>query len=98
GLAEPSQADVRALAAYLVWAARQDDPPAPLTAGRLNVVQRFLEGRERLLSVRAAWLAWEAFARLSGNDVLALARARDRLLGELFRNGLRPDALPSFLR
>ncbi len=98
GMSEPSQSDARALAAYLAWAAqRQPRPPALMQ--RLNAAQRFLEAHESLLSVRGTWLAWHALVRLTGGDVLALARARDRLLERLFYNGLRPETdLPSFLR
>ena len=95
---EPDVADVRALAAYLVWAAGQT-PPAPALAQRLNRLRLFLEAHEELIPVRAVWLAWLALARLSGGDVLVLARARDRLLERLFQSGLRPEQdLPSFLR
>jgi cellulose synthase operon protein C len=97
-LAEPATADLRALAAYVTWAALEDAPPASL-ANRLGPVSRFLETHERLLPVRAVWLAWSHLTRLSSGDVLALARARDRLLERLFHNGLRPEQdLPSFLR
>ncbi len=97
-LDEPSTADVRALAAYLVFAATRTPPPRPLL-DRLDRVQRFLEANEKFLPVRAVWLAWTALVRLSGGDVLGLARARDRLLERLFHNGLRPEHdLPSFLR
>jgi FtsH ternary system domain X7 len=91
-------ADARSLAAYLVWASRQTPPPQSLV-DRLNAVQQFLEANENLLSIRGTWLAWMAFSRLTGGDVLALARARDRLLERLFHNGLRPEQdLPAFLR
>ncbi|NUQ64872.1 MAG: hypothetical protein HUU20_20605, partial [Pirellulales bacterium] len=67
--------------------------------GRLSQVARYLERHEALLPVRIAWLAWKAIDRLSGGDVLALARARDRALERLYQHGLRPDVdLPSFLR
>jgi hypothetical protein len=86
-----------ALAAYLVWATRRTPPPALVE--RLQPMQRFLEAHERLLPVRGVWLAWSHLAQLSGGDVLALARARDRLLERLFHNGLRPEQdLPGFLR
>ena len=98
GLKNPMFADVRALGVYLVWAARRNPRPAPLMQ-RLNAVQRFLEAHEGQLSVRATWLAWVSFVQLTGGDVLALARARDRLLERLFHNGLRPEQdLPAFLR
>jgi hypothetical protein len=97
-LPDPTLSDVRALGAYLAWAARRMPHP-PTLMERLNTVQRFLEAHESLLSIRATWLAWSAFVHLTGGDVLALARARDRLLERLFRNGLRPEQdLPSFLR
>lgn len=97
-MTEPQAADVRALAAYVVWSARQKAPSAALLE-RLNEVQRFLEAHEKLLPVRAVWLAWLHLVQLSQGDVLALARARDRLLERLFQNGLRPELdLPGFLR
>jgi hypothetical protein len=98
GKEEPATADLRALAAYLVWAARRGQPPQALV-DNLNAIQRFLETHERRLPVRATWLAWTHLALLSHGDVLALARARDRLLERLFQNGLRPEQdLASFLR
>jgi hypothetical protein len=94
---DPLAADLRALAAYLTWAASRDPAPAALQE-ELNDVQQFLEEHERLLPVRAVWLAWTSVARLSRGDALALARARDRLLERLFQNGLRPEQdLPGFL-
>jgi len=95
---KPSGADVRALAAYLVLAAQQTTVPAAL-ATRLSEVQRFLETYERQLPVRTAWLAWSGLTQMTNGDVLALARARDRLLERLYQQGLRPDIdLPGFLR
>jgi hypothetical protein len=97
-LTEPATSDVRALAAYLTYAAVQDPPSAALVQ-RLGQVSRFLEREDKLLPVRAVWLAWAHLTQLSRGDVLALARARDRLLERLFQNGLRPEQdLPSFLR
>lgn len=97
-LDEPATADLRALAAYLVLAAGLAAPPEALMK-RLNALQQFLEAHERVLPVRAVWLAWSHLARLAGNDVLGLTRARDRLLARLYTNGLRPEQdLPTFLR
>lgn len=95
---EPATADLRALAAYLACSVQREPRPAALMQ-RLPALQRFLEKHEKLLPVRACWLAWYYLAQLTDGDVLALARARDRLLERLFHNGLRPEQdLPSFLR
>ncbi|HZV05380.1 MAG TPA: hypothetical protein VE999_09880 [Gemmataceae bacterium] len=97
-LPELETADLRALAAYLTWSARRDPRP-PALVERLPALQRFLEKHEKLLPVRACWLAWYHLVQLTDGDVLALARARDRMLERLFHNGLRPEQdLPSFLR
>ncbi|MDA9857441.1 hypothetical protein N9D23_04920 [Rubripirellula sp.] len=59
----------------------------------------YLMRHERSLPVRAAWLTWMAMYRINGNDLLLLARARDRLLQRLFDCGLAPEFdLPLFLR
>jgi FtsH ternary system domain X7 len=93
-LPDPAAADVRALAAYLVWALRRKSPPQALQ-DRLGQLHRFLQTYENLAPVRVIWLAWTS---LSCGDVLALARARDRLLQRLFDSGLRAGQdLPSFL-
>src|SRR5262249_5207934 len=68
-LAEPAVADMRALAAYLVWCARRA-PHSPALVERLNPLHRFLEAHERLLPVRAVWLAWYHLVQLSGGDIL----------------------------
>jgi hypothetical protein len=103
---ESSPEEVRALAASLVWAACTGaltakgpaGPYAPLL-GRLGRIQHYLERHEQWLPVRAAWLAWVHLVQLSGGDLLALVRARDRLLERLYHEGLRPEVdLPSFLR
>ncbi len=96
-LDKPLAADVGALAAYLTWSATQ--PPMPMLRDRLNALRQLLESHEPILPVRAVWLAWLAVHRLAGGDVLALARARDRLLERLYHQGLRPEHdLPGFLR
>lgn len=97
-LSEPTAADLRALAALLVSSARRDPPPQAVL-DRLNPIMRFLETHERLMPVRAVWLTWVNLVQLSRGDILALARARDRLLERLYQNGLRPEQdLPTFLR
>src|SRR5439155_485801 len=88
----------RAVAAYVVWAAAEAAPASSL-APTLGRVQRLLEEQESALPVRAAWLAHVALARLSGGDVIGLARARDRLLERLYQHGLSLDLdVPAFLR
>jgi hypothetical protein len=95
---QPTGPDVRPLAAAVIWAATQKPTPAALQH-RLSAVQRYLEQHDRLLPVRAAWLAWVGLTRLAGADVLALARTRDRLLERLLSDGLSPERdLPGFLR
>jgi hypothetical protein len=65
----------------------------------LGLIQQQLEKHEAVLGVRLAWLAWEGLHRLAHGDVLALARARDRLLERLYLTGLSADLdLPGFLR
>jgi hypothetical protein len=65
----------------------------------LGRVQRLLEEHESALPVRGAWLAHVALARLSGGDVVGLARTRDRLLERLYQHGLSLDLdVPGFLR
>jgi hypothetical protein len=98
GMEFPKPADVRRLAFLLLSFAQEKKPPANL-APLLGRAQKYLENHETLLGVRLAWLAWEALHRLAGGDVLALARARDRLLERLCLGGLSADLdLPGFLR
>src|SRR5262249_41987641 len=87
---DPTTAEVRGLAAALWWAALRPTAPGAVIE-RLNAARQFLETHDRLLSLRAAWLAWSGVAKLAGGDVLALARARDRFLERLYQNGLRPE-------
>jgi hypothetical protein len=94
---EPSPGDVRTLAAWLTWSTAAGQRQA--IGERLGTIQHYLEAHEGQLPVRALWLAWCSLVDLSGGDVLALARARDRVLERLYQEGLRPDLdLPSFLR
>jgi hypothetical protein len=99
-LASPTASDLRTLATYLTWSAAGDRPDRdPGLAPRLGPIQHFLEQHEDLLPVRLAWLAWSAIVRLSEGDVLALARARDRVLERLFHHGLSAEFdMPGFLR
>jgi hypothetical protein len=90
GREEPTSAEVRALAAYVFWAAAQRPAP-PALVQRLPGVRHFFEKYDQRLPVRAAWLVARSVARLSGGDVLGLARARDRLLERLYHSGLRPE-------
>ena len=80
------------------WRAPNHPQAGPLLL-RLADVQEFLQCHENQLPVRVVWLAALALYRLSGDDVLALTRCRDRLLERLHRNGLGTDLdLPNFLR
>jgi hypothetical protein len=93
----PTTGDVRALAAVVIWSARYGSP-APLL-NRLGEIQSYLQVNERLLPVRVTWLAWSAWSKIAGGDLLTLVRARDRLLARLLERGLDADAdLSSFLR
>jgi len=74
-------------------------PDSRLLTPDLARVQRLLEEFEAALPVRAAWLAHVALARLSGGDVVGLARTRDRMLERLYQDGLSLDLdVPAFLR
>ena len=76
------------VAAFLVCAASGNGSQAGVTE-QLGKISQYLERQEPYLPTRTAWLAWLAVAQLSQGDVLALARARDRLLERLFQHGLR---------
>ena len=94
----PMHADLQRLAASLIHLATLPSVPGDL-ATSLDHAQRFLEKHESHLGVRPLWLAWHALHKLAGNDVLLLARARDRILERLFAHGLSADLdLPTFLR
>jgi hypothetical protein len=70
-------------------------------ATRVPAIREHLERNENILSVRTVWLAWWHLARCGGQaDVLALARARDRLLQRLLNEGglNKERDLPYFLR
>src|SRR5579864_8012304 len=94
----PSAAEVRAVVAGIVWGALQKPVPEALV-DRLPRLQRFLEQQEKSISVRVVWLGWYYLSKLAGNDALALARIRVRLLDRLIHHALNPEHdLPHFLR
>lgn len=94
----PRSADLRSLVLLLFGYAHEGIRPTELS-GLLGPARQYLAAHEDLVGIRLAWLGWEALDRLAGGDVLALARARDRLLERLYLNGLRADLdLPVFLR
>ena len=85
---------------FAAWVTHQGTTAAgrkklrPLTGEALA----FLQKHESYLSIRATWLANFTLAKIA-NDVLALARTRDRMLQRLFSQGLAADRdLPGFLR
>lgn len=93
-----STATLRCLTAIVCWAASQTPIPADVQA-RSPAIQSHLAIHEHVLPVRLAWLAWSAWCRLAGGDVVALARARDRVLERLLDRGLTAETdLPAFLR
>lgn len=96
-LSKPSPLQVEQLAAWLASQAAAGEAPA-IVIERMGKLMAFLEKWDRLISVRAAWLAQLALSKISGGDALLVARARDRILERIFNHGIDPDAeLPAFL-
>ncbi len=90
--------DPSLVASYLVWASFRDPVPKEIVE-RQTALTSFLQTQESYLPIRTAWLAWCAMYSMSGNDVLLLARARDRLLERLFNQGLMPEFdMAAFMR
>jgi hypothetical protein len=88
----------RKVVAAFLWLASQQPVPAWLI-NRLPAMQKYMEGHDGQLPVRAVWLVGYRLAQLSGADVLGLARVRDRLLKRLLEQGLQAQHdLPTFLR
>lgn len=86
------------LAPEVIARAGDSSQHAELTP-HLAVLQQSILSAEPHLPVRTVWLLWRAIAKLSGGDVLTLAKARDRLLERLFHQGLKAELdLPGFLR
>lgn len=88
GLAEPSRDQVRAVAALTLAG------QAPRVGTR-----EWLERHGHVLDLRTWWLAQVALAGDGADrDVLLLARARDRVFGELHQGLPAARELPAFLR
>lgn len=95
---QSTPSDMRQFAAITMRVAA-DVPIAEWFKTRLGTVQQYLIRFEDRLPIRAVWLTALRLARISGSDVLGLARVRDRLLTRLLDRGLSPEQdLPSFLR
>ena len=93
----PAPSSVNAAAVFLIWHTASENRNVDFDA-QLGGLQQLFERHELNLPIRTAWLVWRALAKLAGDDVLMLARARDRLLGRLLQRGLVPNQdLPSFL-
>jgi len=79
--------------------ANHASPHHPAAATELKALLARLEAAEENLPCRLVWLARVAIARLSGGDVLLLARGRDRLFARLqHETALAAQDTPSFLR
>lgn len=93
----PAPSAVNAAAAFLIWHAFTGNDSVEFNA-QLGGLQQLFEKHEAFLPVRTAWLTWTALSKLAGDDVLMLARARDRILERLLQRGLVPNQdLPAFL-
>jgi len=94
----PDRIEVRQLASAAL-AALMIDPIPDWLRGRLPAIQQFLETNDSKLPVRAVWLLALEMAAHTGDDVLGLARMRDRILQRLLDSGLNAETdLPFFLR
>ena len=96
---KPTPAQLNQITVHLMGAAFGSDVPPVQAQKHLGRVQQRLETYETFLPLRTAWLAWLACVKLAHNDVLLLARVRDRMLERLYHYGLSPELdLPGFLR
>lgn len=75
-----ASANIDLLAALLI--ASDIEGPKPATR-ELELATTLCDNADARLDVRTMWLARSAIARLSGNDTLVVARARDRALARL---------------
>lgn len=87
-VASPTADDARTFVAALAAGA----------TGQPHALARWLERNADSLDVRSLWLGWLAISRLSGGDRLALARARDTILGRMSRGLSVERDVPTFLR
>ncbi|MCA9071976.1 MAG: hypothetical protein KDA84_23775, partial [Planctomycetaceae bacterium] len=95
----PSPSQLNLLAIHVIAAAFAESSPPETAHAALTTVQKHLEQFENFLPLRTAWLAWLACAKIAHDDVLALARTRDRVLERLHEYGPSPEMdLPGFLR
>lgn len=96
--ADCSSQNVRALAAWIVWAARQStltrDP-----SSSFHQLEELVRRHEHLLPVKAVWMTNLALAQRKKGDVLGLARTRDRIFERLMESGVSLELdTPQFLR
>lgn len=94
---QPSPSDVKRLAALFLLQVHSGEK---IDWQRLLPrLQTYFAENDNRLSIRLAWLVQHHLARLAGNDLLGLARSRDRLLLRLMEYGVNPELeTPSFLR
>lgn len=89
----------RALAARILYASLLNPVPKALKQ-RLPELRAAIEASEESLPIRAVWLTWTALAHVGGSeDVLGLARVRDRIMQRILEKGLNHEKeLIGFLR
>ncbi len=98
---KPTPQQLNQITVHLIAAAFGEhvSPDPALIQKHLGRVQKLLKMYDAFLPIRTVWLAWLACVKLAHNDVLLLARVRDRLLERLYQYGLSAELdLPGFLR
>jgi hypothetical protein len=84
--------------AWFLWFVMRPNPPKWIHS-RLAAVSRYIEDRSPQMSLKLSWITARAISHLAGDDILGLARSRDRLLQQILDNGPLPEKeLPMFLR
>ncbi|MCZ2343163.1 MAG: hypothetical protein LC104_15425 [Bacteroidales bacterium] len=97
-MADPTPLQIRQTAVLFLQVAWMSPVP-PWLQSLLPTLRQHFEAHEHKLSFRLAWFVGLRLARLSGADVLGLARVRDRILQRLLELGLHAERdLPLFLR